>query len=166
MDVRRLAHLWFDELRAGDMRAAWAAMTENYRRCGAQSVTMTMHRQGEPVEELVEELSRPVLDDSAMSEQFLAAVRVSLLDVVGADILGLDVMPASRARPLSPGLELVPLVVVDDAHEGEHGLEIPAGASVRAVRVLVEDGDKIAGLDYLMAPGWPPTVAFVPATDE
>lgn len=164
MDVRRLAHLWFDELRAGDMRAAWAAMTDNYRRCGAQSVTMTMHRRGEPVEELVEELSRPVLDDSAMSEQFLAAVRVSLLDVVSADILGLDVMPASRARPLSPGLELVPLVVVDDA--GEHGLEIPAGASARAVRVLVEDGDKIAGLDYLMAPGWPPTVAYVPATDE
>ena len=166
MNVLQLAGWWFDELRAGDMRAAWAAMTDNYRRCGAQSVTMTMHRQGEPVEELVEELSRPVLDESQTIEHFLAAVRTALLSPVSADILPRDVMPASRARPLSPGLEMVPLVVVDDARISADGLEIPAGATVRAVRVLVEDGDKIAGLDYLMAPGWPPTVVYTPAADE
>lgn len=97
-----------------------------------------------------------------MATDFLTAARGTLLEVITPDIVQADLAPASQPRPLSPGLEFVPLVVVADTD----GREIPDNGIVRVARVLVADGHAVAGLDYLMTPGWPPGITYRPPTDE
>jgi hypothetical protein len=163
MDATEVAHRWFDELRAGDVRTAWSMMTDNFRTCVAQATMTSLHQSGQPVDDLLARMERATLEESQMAREFLHSARSTLLEVLTPDIVRADVAPASRPRPLSPGLELVPLVMVDDTDE--HG-EIPSGASARAARILVEDGEAVAGLDCLLSPGWPPIEVFRPPTDE
>lgn len=167
MSAEELAGRWFDEVRAGDMRAAWAMMTANFRTCVAQAVMSTMHERGHSVDALLRRFERAKVDVTAEGEDFLAAARATLLEHVAPNLLSGDVLPGTRPRPLSPGLELVPLIATDDAERTpDGGFEIPAGGTARAARVLVEDGREVAGLDYLLEPGWPPTVAYQPPADE
>lgn len=166
MDVAEFAHWWFDEVRSGDMRSAWPKMSDNYRTCIAQASMMTMHDRGDPVDELLRRFAAADIEGTQMADDFLTNARGSLLQVIPSDILRADVAAASRPRPLSAGLELVPLVVLADAVDDGFGPSIPDGGQARAARVLVEDGRLVAGLDHLLSPGWPPTILYMPSADE
>lgn len=165
-DVAKFAHWWFDEVRSGDMRSAWPKMSDNYRTCIAQATMMTMHDRGDPVDELVRRFAAADIEHTHVADDFLTNARGTLLQVLSPDVVRANVAAGSRPRPLSPGLELVPLVVVEDAVDGGLGPRIPAGGFARAARVLVEDGRAVAGLDHLLSPGWPPTVRYMPPVDE
>ena len=155
---------WYRQLFDSNMLEAWRVMTSSFRLAVTQSVLHAARLEGMVSDSVVADLSSTEPTDPHR-EKFWAAAHMQLLRVAHhLDPVGLRL--ASRPRPLGVDLELIVLV-----HEADLAVPnaIAPGESAQAVRLLVAWEDavpKIAGLDYLLEPGWPPQVVLHPPTDE
>ncbi len=165
MSVHDFAVNWHRLLFEGHMPETWRLMTDDFRRVVAQSALSQRHAAGQEVDWIVEELAVPEPTHDDVGE-FWDAARAILQRSCGfpPDQVG----AGQTARFEAPAYETVRLWVLEDlAVDLDTGeLYLPDKASARAIGLIAsfeEPGTwRIAGLEAVMVPGWPPTVLWEP----
>jgi hypothetical protein len=159
-----LATTWYGDLHRGDMPDVWRCMTDDFRLAVTQSVLHRARERGEDVDRLVDDLSSPDPKGTDRDE-FWDAARVQLLRVAG-DVDPADLGVGSRPRLLSADLEMVALFHLADLEDPS--VFAPNETATVTPVLIAWDGEepRVAGLGYLLEPGWPPQVAWAPSPSD
>lgn len=169
-DVPGFALDWYATLYDGDMRTAWARMDDNFRRCITQFVLTPPRQAGENVEPLADALSQRQ-PSSRHAERFLSEVRRLLVEEVASNRAPDELLAGQTVRAGGALLEVVRLYLEEDAVITAEGPGVAPDTWARALTVLVsvqtaDPADwEIAGLGYLLEPGWPPKIGWQPPAE-
>lgn len=142
----------------------WPLMSSSFRLAVAQTVLGRASMPQPRLNEIAADLSLPVPTRQDVSEFYQAAQTVLQRACgVSPDL----VAPGTTTRIEAPSYEVVRLYLLTDLSTDKNGLTfLPPGKSAGALTLITtietDDAWLMAGVGAVMAPGWPPTVAWTP----